>query len=506
MTTATAPQTTPDLPSVPDDAQGEGKKDYTKMTLRQMLNDQGMINDLGRAMPKHCKPDRMARIAITALTRTPDLALCTKASFFKCLLDLSQWGLEPDGRRAHLIPFKRNKGKANEYYECTLIFDYKGLAELAYRSGVVKSVHADVIREGDLFEYSAGQVHKHVPHFLRRDKDKPKDQGEVYAVYCVVELLGGVSKAEVMSVDDVEAIKERSQGWIAYKNGWSKSTPWATDWPEMAKKTVFRRTSKWIPLSAEIHEAFERDDDRVIDSTSKTITIGGGDVGGHLMNLLGDLGDQPRPDDDENQDAGEEDANQDPDAGKSKTLGDVGKKAAAQVAGVKGTTEAPVIKGTTTNEVVHVNDAQVVGVDKAAPGGDRSVATVVSTNGGPPSVPESLVDFANAIALPKDGDKLQAVWDEYFAEHDHSEQEVAAAQTLFDFYDSRIRARAAAAPASTAISPEAQQYIMRFKNSKTQAGVKKIMSDAPAKFSARADLDAINDAGAARLAEVAPKS
>lgn len=225
------------------------------LTLRDRLKNPAMIAELGKALPKHCKPDRMARVALTALTRTPRLAECDEASFFKCLLDLSQWGLEPDGRRAHLIPFRNNKKGITE---CQLIIDYKGYVELAYRSGIVKSIHADVVRRGDLFEYNMGHVTRHVPHFLRLDQAKPDKAGDVYAVYCVVELTGGTVKTEVLSKEEVETIRKRS------KSG--NDGPWVTDWNEMGKKSAFRRASKWLPLSAEIIDAFERDDDKVIDA------------------------------------------------------------------------------------------------------------------------------------------------------------------------------------------------------------------------------------------------
>ena len=224
-----------------------------EMTIKQRLQSPQMIEELGKAMPKHCKPERMARIAITALTRTPKLAECTQASFFECLLSLSQWGLEPDGRRAHLIPYGN---------KATLIIDYKGYVELAYRSGVVRNIHADVVRQGDIFVYSTGRVIEHVPHFLRQDENKPEKPGNIYAVYCQVELVGDTVKTEVLSRDDVEAIRKRSRA--------GNSGPWVTDWNEMAKKTAFRRASKWIPLSAEIRDAFERDDDTIEGTATPT--------------------------------------------------------------------------------------------------------------------------------------------------------------------------------------------------------------------------------------------
>jgi recombination protein RecT len=221
-----------------------------QLTIKERLQSPAFIQALAEIVPQHCKPERMARIAITALTRTPKLAECDQASFFRCLMDLSQWGLEPDGRRAHLIPFENRRRNCTE---CQLIIDYKGYVELAYRSGVVKNIHADVVREGDIFDYSTGRIVKHVPHFLRRDADKPAKPGEVFAAYCVVELDGGTVKTEVLSHEEIEGIRKRSR---AGNNG-----PWVTDWCEMAKKTAFRRATKWLPLSAEIRDAFERDDD-----------------------------------------------------------------------------------------------------------------------------------------------------------------------------------------------------------------------------------------------------
>jgi recombination protein RecT len=202
-------------------------------------------------MPAHCKPERMARVALTAITRTPGLADCDQASFFKALLELSQWGLEPDGRRAHLIPFRNNKRGVTEVQ---LIIDWKGLAELVYRSGVVTKLHADVVHEGDLFEFNMGEVTRHVPWFVRRDADKPAEQGKVFAAYAQASLTGGLCKAEVLSREEVEAVRKRSRA--------GNSGPWVTDWSEMAKKTAFRRLSKWLPLSADLRDAMERDDDR----------------------------------------------------------------------------------------------------------------------------------------------------------------------------------------------------------------------------------------------------
>lgn len=220
------------------------------LTLRDHLETHAFKEQVARALPRHLTPDRFIRVAATAIMRTPKLADCEQVSFFNALLSLSQFGLEPDGRRAHLIPFENRK---RGVVECQLIIDYKGLAELAMRSGAVSNLHADVVRDGDLFDYNAGELKSHVPWFLRRDADKPAAAGDVFAVYSRAKFKDGTDKCEVMSRDDVEAIRSRSRA--------GQSGPWVTDWDEMAKKTVFRRLSKWLPLSPEFRDAADAEDE-----------------------------------------------------------------------------------------------------------------------------------------------------------------------------------------------------------------------------------------------------
>jgi len=215
----------------------------TSITLRSELEGAAFRDAVARVLPKILTPERFVRVACTAMTRTPKLRECDRASFFSAMLALAQTGLEPDGRRAHLIPFENRK---RGIVECQLIIDYKGLVDLAYRSGLVQSLHADVVCENDVFRYSMGEVAEHSIDFR-------KGRGKVYAVYARAVLKSGRTKCEVLSAEEVDGIKARSRS--------SKNGPWITDWNEMAKKTAFRRLSKWLPLSSEFREAVDRDED-----------------------------------------------------------------------------------------------------------------------------------------------------------------------------------------------------------------------------------------------------
>jgi len=218
-----------------------------KHDVKSLIQSDAYKKQFAMVLPKHMTADRMVRVALTALIKTPALARCTPASVMQCLMDCSSYGLEPDGRRAHLIPYGDT---------CTLIVDYKGIAELIMRSGLVSFIHADVVCENDEFEENLGQV---VSHKINRKKDR----GEPYAVYTFVQMKDGTKSFRVMGKHEIEKIRDKySMGW----NGKGReSSPWSTAPFEMWKKTCFRQHSKWLPLSPEIRDAIEKDSDISLD-------------------------------------------------------------------------------------------------------------------------------------------------------------------------------------------------------------------------------------------------
>lgn len=209
-----------------------------KNDLKSLMQGDAFREAVRMALPKHLTPERFIRTCLTALMRVPGLQKCTQESVFKCMLDLSMLGLEPDGRRAHLIPYGN---------VCTLIIDYKGLVELMKRSGDVSDVKALTVCENDDFEFDLGTVTRH-----KIDWKNPR--GKMYAVYCRIEFHDGTKHDEVLTKEEVDRIRARSK---AKDNG-----PWVTDYDEMAKKTACRRASKWVVLSPEQRDAVEHDDEQ----------------------------------------------------------------------------------------------------------------------------------------------------------------------------------------------------------------------------------------------------
>lgn len=209
-------------------------------SLRELLAGDKFKEQVALALPKHMTPERFSRIALTALQRTPKLQDCTQASLFKCLLDLSAAGLEPDGRRAYLIPYGT---------ECTLILSYMGMIELVRRSGDVVSIRSELVCENDEFSWENGKITHKI--------DWRKPRGDMQAVYAEAVLKSGETQTATMTKDEVDAIRKRSRSG---NNG-----PWVTDFNEMARKTSIRRLCKLLPLSSEIAEHIDRDQDVVLE-------------------------------------------------------------------------------------------------------------------------------------------------------------------------------------------------------------------------------------------------
>ncbi|CAH1215943.1 recombination protein RecT [Paenibacillus sp. JJ-223] len=211
-----------------------------------------MESQIAEAMPKHMNIERLSRIALTTIRTNPKLLECSIPSLMAAVMQSAQLGLEP-GLIGHcyIIPY----GK-----EATFIIGYKGMIDLARRSGNIQSIAAHEVYENDFIELTYGLEEnlKHIPWFLRKD-EKPTDSGKVVGAYMVAKFNDGGHFIHYMPISEIEAHRARSK---AAKNG-----PWVTDYTEMCKKTVVRAGWKWLPISVEIASAVTQD-----ETTRKDIT------------------------------------------------------------------------------------------------------------------------------------------------------------------------------------------------------------------------------------------
>jgi recombination protein RecT len=200
-------------------------------------------DQLALALQKGMDPDRMIRFALTACSKTPLLYDCTRESVGLSLLNLGSLGLYPDGRNAHLVPFKdTDKG----IVVCTPIIDYKGFAKLAHLHPSVEWVDAFAVRENDAFEYQKGTdpfVRWKVLH------DDDKERGALKFAVAIVKIRDGGCQFRVMN-----------RGEVLARKAVAKTTKVWDKWPdEMWAKTAFKALAKLAPLGDGVEAACELD-------------------------------------------------------------------------------------------------------------------------------------------------------------------------------------------------------------------------------------------------------
>ena len=227
------------------------QKNLAENKKPQTLKDwtEAMMPQIAKALPKVITPERFTRIALTALSSNPKLAQCSRNSFLGGLMQAAQLGLEPNTPlgQAYLIPFQNNK---NGETECQFQVGYKGLIDLAYRSGEVQTIQAYCVYENDEFKYELGldPVLVHKPAMGER--------GKLVCVYAMFKLVNGGYGFEVMSKADIDAHAKKHSKAFSYG-------PWQTNYEEMAKKTVLKKVLKYAPIKTEFVQAVATDESTV---------------------------------------------------------------------------------------------------------------------------------------------------------------------------------------------------------------------------------------------------
>lgn len=210
--------------------------------FRALVTSPKMVEAMKSVLPRHLTPDRMARLVLGCAVQTPKLRECTPESVTMCMMAASETGLEPGGSLGHcyIIPYGN---------KATFLIGYRGMIDLARRSGKLKSIDSRVVYKADKFICAFGLEPKleHIPAW-----DSERNDADIIAAYAVAHLADGATQMDIMTRPEIDAIRKRSRA--------SSSGPWVTDYAEMCRKTVVRRLFKYLPSSPEIAKALEYED------------------------------------------------------------------------------------------------------------------------------------------------------------------------------------------------------------------------------------------------------
>jgi recombination protein RecT len=163
------------------------------------------------------------------------------------ILNVAAIGLSisPVHKLAYLLPRKK---------EVCLDISYRGLIQLAINIGSIKWAQVFIVCEKDKFQLKGldkPPKHEFDPML------KEEQRGKIKGVYCCVKTHDGDYLTHTMTVEDILAIRARSESWIAFEKDNSKSTPWVTDEIAMFKKTCVRGAHVWWPMTDTARKRFE---------------------------------------------------------------------------------------------------------------------------------------------------------------------------------------------------------------------------------------------------------
>ena len=224
---------------------------HAMTVYKEVLDGRSLISrfNRGKAVRQMRYPAQRS-FALQIIQASEALRECSPESIHNCMLDIAFTGLTlaPSRSLLYLIPYG---GKA------TLAIGYRGMEQLAFRTGVVESIQAALVCENDpIFVVGTGRAGRYVKH-----EEARADRGDVTHAYCVACFSNGKQHVEVMDREQLEAVEE-----AATKRNPRGGAVWKSRFKgEMQKKAVIRRAWKHWP----------HDDDgrRTRTTTSRTATL-----------------------------------------------------------------------------------------------------------------------------------------------------------------------------------------------------------------------------------------
>lgn len=222
--------------------------------IEQFQKDGSMILPKNYSVENHMKSAWLALQEVEDKEHHKALQICTKESIANSLLDMVLQGLSVSKKQGYFI-----------VYGNKLIFQrsYFGTIALAKRAGgMVSEPVANVIYEGDDFQYEIDPKTAKVSIIKHSQKLENIDNSKIKGAYALVTLADGTTQVTIMSMQQIRA----AWGQGATKGNSPAHKNFAE---EMAKKTVIGRACKVIINSSDDAWLYDgKEDDADSDKAS----------------------------------------------------------------------------------------------------------------------------------------------------------------------------------------------------------------------------------------------
>ena len=200
---------------------------------------------------------------VSAVQTNPALQECTNQSILSAALLGETLNLSPSPQLSYfyMVPFNdKNRGKVAQFQ-----IGYKGLIQLAIRSGQYKKINVLSIKQGELEYFDP--MNEEIKVKLMVDDWNAREKAETIGYYAMFELTNGFTKAMYWSKEQMENhALTYSQGYRA-KKGY---TFWEKAFDRMAEKTMLKQLlSRWGIMSTELMTAIDADETVINEDGTK---------------------------------------------------------------------------------------------------------------------------------------------------------------------------------------------------------------------------------------------
>ncbi|MDT2857917.1 recombinase RecT [Lactococcus lactis] len=228
--------------------------------ISNYLKQDNIMQQLSETLGRNSAP--LVTSALTAVANNYQLKDATPVSVYTSLMKAAALNLtvDPNLGFAYLVPYKRNfkeNGQWVNVTEAQLQIGYKGLVQLALRSGQIKSVNTGTIYESEFKGYNKITGEFTIDETIIPDEDKD----EVAGYFAYVQLVNGGEVKQFSRKKQIEHFaKKYSKAYSYDLDNNKKSSPWSTEFNAMAEKTVLKQVLKFVPMSLEMQEAVSVDE------------------------------------------------------------------------------------------------------------------------------------------------------------------------------------------------------------------------------------------------------
>lgn len=251
-----------------------------KQRFSVAISTEGYKKMIANTIKDPKRANRFVASITSAVATTPALQECTPQTILSAALLGESLELSPSPQlgQFYMVPFKNRKAGTTE---SQFVLGYRGILQLAIRSGNYKRLNALAIKEGELVSYDP--LNEEAEFNIITD-DRVREATPTMGYYAMFEYLNGFRKIMYWSKEKMMAHADRysaafsaaayeqiQAGKVPEKDMWKYSSFWYKDFDGMALKTMLRQLiSKWGVMSIEFQQAYEADggvvrDDGVID-------------------------------------------------------------------------------------------------------------------------------------------------------------------------------------------------------------------------------------------------